>query len=89
MREANKPETLNELMGSGDKEVTLENLKEHLGNKMPEINFDDVGRLRLIHALQQRFGSNFRQIAGVSKMLGEFDKKKHALALIKANKGSK
>lgn len=86
MREKNQPASLNELMGKGANKVTLENLHEHLGHKMPQIEYTDVGRMRLIHALQYRFGANFRQINGVPELLQQFDKEKKTREVIKANK---
>ena len=75
MRDEKKPASLNELMGSEEEKVTLDNLPEVLGLKMPELPTNRVGKLRLVHALQQRFGVNYRQMPGVNDVLSEFEKK--------------
>lgn len=70
------PASLNELLGSGKsapKEISLDNLGEVLGEKMPEIQFSPVGRMRLMTALRNRFGDGFRNIPGISKVIKEFD----------------
>lgn len=67
--------SLNELMGkSGEKkDLGLDDLQELLGDRMPNIEFSPVGRLRLITALRNRFGDNYRQLKGISGILKEFD----------------
>lgn len=87
MRDANKPASMRELMGGDDAKISLSNLHEFLGDKMPEIPFNRVGRLRLVHALQNRFGVNYRQIPGVNDVLTEFDKHVGTQNVIKQNKG--
>lgn len=72
----------------GDKEeVSLETLHEHLGEAMPEIDFDHTGKIRLVHALQQRFGQNYRSIPGVNKTISDFDHKMKLNSIMKSNKG--
>lgn len=71
--------TLNELMGSktpGAKEkgLTLEDLPKLLGEGMPKLEFHALGRVRLINALTNRFGTNYRSVPGISEVLGQFDK---------------
>lgn len=88
MRKAGAPETLNELLGEEhDGKVTLQNLSSILGERMPELTFDRVGRLRLIHSLQNRFGDNYRQVPGVRGMLADFDKNMETNSIVKMNKG--
>lgn len=68
--------SLAEIMGKKGAEggkLTLSNLREVLGDTMPEIPHDAVGRHRLVVALKQRFGDNFRNIPGVIGLLAEFD----------------
>lgn len=88
MSEAKEPANLNEVMGK-DTEITLDNLKEILGETMPEIPFDRVGRMRLIGCLQQRFGQGFRNIPGVKNVLEHFDKEVEAANIIKMNRRKK
>lgn len=73
-------------MGSSGK-VSLENICDILGDKMPEMPHNRVGRLRLVHALQERFGVNFRNIPGVRDTIAEFDKNIEAENLAKMNRG--
>jgi len=70
--------TLAELMGSKASDrsgrLSLDQLPEILGDSMPELPRSPVGRHRLIRALQQRFGSNFRSLPGIKDLVDEFDK---------------
>lgn len=73
---ATKKASLAELMGSkaaGSGGLSLKQLPEVLGDAMPELPRNAVGRYRLIRALQQRFGDNFRALPGVSSVVKEFD----------------
>jgi len=72
-------QTLGELMGKGNSgkkrtEISLSNLEQFLGDGMPELKFNPLGRVRLVRALKQRFGAGFRSVPGVSGVLKEFDK---------------
>lgn len=74
---------LSELMGSkGAAEggnLRLEHLPQILGDLMPELPQNAVGRHRLVSALSQRFGPNFRTLPGVKGLVDEFDENiKHA-----------
>jgi len=89
MSAKDSPGTLGEMLGSGQNKVTRENLHEVLGMKMPEIPMTDVGKVRLIHALQQRFGANFRQMPGVSDLLDGFNKDLEIHETLRKNKGSR
>lgn len=88
MREEGTPASLSEMLGSGKSQVTMENLPEVLGLKMPEIPHNRVGKLRLVHALQQRFGANYRQTPGVNDLLAEFEQKLSDNEIIEKNKES-
>jgi len=86
--------SLNELMGkSGDKkDLGLSDLEDLLSERMPKLEFTPVGRLRLITALRNRFGENFRHLKGISGILKEFDEesafniKLHEMRMIKGKK---
>lgn len=67
--------SLNELMGKSaeKRDLSLDDLQELLGDRMPNIEFSPVGRLRLITALRNRFGDNYRQLKGIDGILREFD----------------
>ncbi len=89
MRSGEKPATLNEMIGSGKNKVTRDNLHEILGLKMPEIPMTEVGKVRLINALHQRFGANFRQMPGVSDLLEDFYKDLDMHETLRKNKESR
>lgn len=70
--------TLAELMGSsaasrGEQGLSLKQLPVILGDAMPDLPKNAVGRHRLVRALQQRFGPNFRSLPGVGGLIKEFD----------------
>lgn len=70
-----KKASLAELMGSkaSEERLSLKQLPAILGEAMPEMPKNAVGRHRLIRALQQRFGKNFRSLPGVTDLVKEFD----------------
>jgi len=70
--------TLNELMGKAGsggsaRKLNFDDLKDLIGEGLPEIDFDRVGRVRLINALKQRFGVGFRNLPGVKDIIKDFD----------------
>ena len=71
--------SLAELMGkqaasSGSRGgLRLEQLGDILGDAMPDLPRNPVGRHRLIRSLQQRFGRNFRSLPGVGDLVKQFD----------------
>jgi hypothetical protein len=91
MRSAMKPASLGELMGAGyehrDK-LTLDDIPKLLGHKMPEITFDRVGRLRLHHALQQRFGRDYMNMPHIRDLLSQHAEQMKLNAQIAANRRS-
>lgn len=71
--------SLNEIMGKkGDKAhengLDFEDLPQLLGERMPKLEFHTLGRVRLIQALNDRFGPNFRNVPGIHGLLKKFDK---------------
>jgi len=73
-----KKTSINELMGSKGgsakaKSLSLDDLGEILGERMPKLEFSPVGRLRLTTALRNRFGDNYRNLPGIDGILKEFD----------------
>lgn len=74
---AERKASLAELMGtsaaSAGEGLRLSQLPMILGDAMPELPRTPVGRHRLIRALQQRFGGNFRSLPGVGSIVQEFD----------------
>lgn len=70
-----KKVSLAELMGSqaSNGRLELSKLPEILGDAMPELPRNNVGRHRLIRSLQQRFGNNWRSLPGVKDLVKEFD----------------
>jgi hypothetical protein len=69
--------SLAELMGSVGSEksnkLELRHLPQILGDALPDLPRNQVGRYRLVKALQQRFGDNFRSLPGVSSLVEQFD----------------
>lgn len=53
--------------------LTLSQLPHILGDSMPDLPRDQVGRHRLVRALRDRFGANFRSIPGVHGLIQQFD----------------
>lgn len=89
--------TLNELMGKSgsrakSKELSLDDLHDLLGEKMPKLEFSPVGRLRLTSALRNRFGDGYKNLPGIEDIMKEFDKeadfnvKKQQMKMIKGRK---
>lgn len=72
-----KKASLSEIMGSfgaeQDGKLELRHLPKILGDGMPDLPRNAVGRYRLISSLRQRFGDNFRALPGVSNLVKQFD----------------
>lgn len=92
-----KKASLNELMGSGgskaeSRKLTLDDLGEILGERMPKLEFSPRGRMRLQNALTKRFGDDYKNLPGISDIISEFDKeakfnvKMQEMKLIKGRK---
>lgn len=66
---------LNEVMGKAatQQRITLERLPEILGEKMPRLPLNRVGKVRLIQALKNRYGASYRNLPGVSDVMREFE----------------
>jgi hypothetical protein len=88
MRSESKTASLNELMGSSGK-LSLSNLHEALGEKMPEIPLNRIGRIRLVNALQERYGVNYKNLPGVKDVIAEFDKNAAVEMAISKNQEAK
>jgi len=71
--------TLNELMGSKGgakakaKKLSLGDLGDLLGEKMPKLEYNAVGRMRLTNALRNRFGDGYKSLPGIEEIMKEFD----------------
>jgi len=66
--------SMNEVMGKGAaQKITLSSLPEILGEKMPRLPLNRVGKVRLIQALRNRYGASYRNLPGVSDVLKEFE----------------
>lgn len=74
-----KRATLAEIMGTtaaqlgGSQSLSLKHLPKILGESMPELPRNSLGRHRLVRSLQQRFGNNWRALPGVKDLVREFD----------------
>ena len=88
MRQAEKPASLGELLGgaSSKQNLGLKDLPQILGEKMPDLPKNRIGKFRLINALQQRFGPGFKNVPMVSGIIKEFDQQINDENVIKANK---
>lgn len=73
-----KKVSLNELMGGSgsaakSRKLTLDDLGELLGERLPKLEYTPVGRLRLTTALRNRFGDSYKNLPGIDDILKEFD----------------
>jgi hypothetical protein len=81
--------SLSELMGEGYEhrtELSLEDLPKLLGDKMPSISYDRVGKLRLVNALHQRFGPGYNNLPHVKQIMAHFEKEMHAETVVRMNR---
>lgn len=89
--------TLGEILGrkgaaAHSRGIELTDLPDLLGEEMPHLPHDPVGRARLVRALIQRFGQNYRSKPGVQQILHKFDsaiKTAHDHYMIKKKFGRK
>lgn len=75
-----KRASLAELLGSkgarhGGQKLSMDHLPDLLGEKLPELPVNAVGRYRLVNALRNRFGNGWRNIPGVKDIVSDFDSK--------------
>jgi len=68
-------ESLSSSLDQEPPNVSFETLPQVLGKGMPDLKISPIGRLRLVRALQQRFGDGYRGVRGVNETLREFDEK--------------
>lgn len=81
-----KKVSLNELMGSKGTKRTLglSDITDLLGERMPNLEFSPVGKLRLTNAFRNRFGADYVNLPGVSDVMKEFDEQvKHHIKIQK------
>lgn len=86
MRDEKTPATLGEMMGKQTAPSSLKDLPELLGEKMPEIDYTELGRMRLLKALRVRFGTGFQNLPGIKGIINEFDTELKYNKAIKANR---
>jgi hypothetical protein len=55
------------------RKLSLDDLGELLGERLPRLEYSPVGRLRLTTALRNRFGDSYRTLPGIEDLLKEFD----------------
>ena len=88
-----KKVTLSEMMGKSaagkGSGMSMKDLPEILGDGMPDLDMSPVGRIRLIRALKQRFGDNFRSLPGLKGIVKEFDSAASAAVVREKLKGIK
>ena len=87
MREQGSPAKLGELLGesSHKSQLTMKDLPELLGEKMPEMPMNRVGKYRLTQALKNRFGLGYRNIPMIQGILKEFDDNMKVDNVVKMN----
>ena len=61
---------------SSQRKLTLEDLGDLIGEGLPEINFDAVGKHRLLTALRNRFGDGYRNISAAKDIITDFEEKR-------------
>lgn len=88
MRSSQKPATLAELLGKDVGHISMADLPKLLGEKMPEIPKNRIGRYRLNNALKLRFGPGYKNIPGIKNILAEFDSEVSTENIVKLNKES-
>jgi hypothetical protein len=85
-RSADKPASLAELLGkTAGSKMTAADLPKLLGEKMPELPRNRVGRFRLMNALKMRFGQGFKNIPGIKDVIEDFDKDVEVENIVKMN----
>lgn len=90
MRKSGGQATLGELIGDGvAKNFSLKDLPNILGEKMPELPKDRIGKHRLVNALRVRFGDGYMNIPSVKNILKEFDDEVELENIIRANRKGK
>jgi hypothetical protein len=91
MRDSEKPASLGELLGSAasEQDLSLKDLPKLLGEKMPDMPKNRIGKFRLLNALQQRFGPGYKNIPMVGKIIKEFDDEVEVENVIRRNKKGK
>jgi hypothetical protein len=90
MRQKGKPASLAELLGkdAGGK-MTSADLPKLLGEKMPELPRNRIGRYRLLNALKLRFGPGFKNIPGLKDIISDFDSEVDVENIVKQNMESR
>lgn len=74
--------SLSEILGSAGaqaakgKKLTLDDLPDLIGENLPEINFDAVGKHRLVTALRNRFGEGYRNVTAAKDIIADFEEKR-------------
>jgi hypothetical protein len=88
MREAGKPAKLGELLGKSadNKDMGLKDLPELLGEQMPDMPMNRLGKYRLMQALKIRFGAGYRNLPMIKSLMNEFDEEMKIENVVKMNK---
>ena len=56
------------------KMADLSHFSEHLGEEIPSISLDKIGKFRLQQLLRRKFGAGWKSIDLPSKIMGHFEK---------------
>lgn len=90
MRPKDKPASLAELLGkSPGGKMSVMDLPNLLGEKMPELPRNRIGKFRLGNALKMRFGAGYKNIPGIKDLIADFDKDVEAENIVKMNMESR
>lgn len=90
MRSKEKPASLAELIGKEPKgRMTCDDLPKLLGEKMPDLPRNRIGRYRLMNALKVRFGPGFKNIPGLKDIIEDFDEDVETENIVKMNMESR
>ena len=90
MRSKEKPASLAELLGKeAGSPMSAADLPKLLGEKMPDMPKNRIGRYRLMNALRMRFGPGFKNIPGIKDVISDFDKDIETENIVKMNMESR
>lgn len=69
--------------------MSAADLPKLLGEKMPDMPKNRIGRYRLMNALRMRFGPGFKNIPGIKDVISDFDKDIETENIVKMNMESR
>lgn len=89
-RSKEKPASIAELLGKEPNgRMVADDLPKLLGEKMPELPRNRLGRYRLMNALKLRFGIGYKNIPGIKDIIADFDQQVETENVVKMNMESR